>query len=84
MLNIRADDVESDEGELLVVQRTFLEDLKNKESWKRELFHTQCTSHGKVCLVIVDSRSCTNVILEEMTTKFGLKIERHPKPYKLH
>ena len=38
----------------------------------------------KVCSMIVDSGSCTNVVSEEMVTKLGLKTEKHPKPYNIH
>ena len=44
----------------------------------------RCTSHGKVCLVIIDSGSCTNTVLEDMVTKLGLKTETHLKPYSIH
>ena len=82
------DDVEEilpDEGELLVIQRSLHVDLKKEEPWQRDtLFHTRCTSHGKVCSVIVDSGSCTNVVSDEMVKKLGLKIEKHPNPYRIH
>ena len=48
--------VEPGEGELLVIQRSLHADLKKEEPWQRDtLFHTRRNSHGKVCLVIVDS-----------------------------
>ena len=76
--------VEPDEGKLLVIQRSLHADLKKEEPWQRDaLFHTWCTSHGKVCLVIVDSKSCTNAVSKEMVTKLGLKTERHLKPYNI-
>ena len=37
-----------------------------------------------MCSVIVDSGSCTNIVLEEMVTKLGLKTKRHLKPYHIH
>ena len=51
---------------------------------RETIFHTRCTSYGNVCLVIIDSGSCTNAVSEEMVTKLGLKTERHPKPYNIH
>ena len=77
--------VEPDEGELLVIQRSLHVDLKQEELWQHEaLFHTRCTSHGKVGSVITNSGSCTNVVSEEMLVKLGLKIEKPPKPYNIH
>ena len=74
-------DIEPDEGELLVIQRSLHRDLKKEKPWQRDaLFHTWCTLHGKVCLVITDNKSCTNVVSKEIVTKLGLKTEIHPKP----
>ncbi|CAA7060962.1 unnamed protein product [Microthlaspi erraticum] len=38
---------------------------------------------GDVCRLFVDSRSCTNVISEEVVSKLYLFTESHPRPYKL-
>ena len=52
-----------DGGELLVIKRSLHSDIQKEKPWQRDaLFHTRCTSHGKVCSVIVDSGSCTNVV----------------------
>ena len=60
-------------------------DLKKEEPWQRDaLFHTRCTSYSKVCLVIFDSGSCTNVISKEMVTILGLKTQTYPKLYNIH
>ncbi|XP_022871977.1 uncharacterized protein LOC111391064 [Olea europaea var. sylvestris] len=37
----------------------------------------------KVCNLIIDSGSCENVVYEEAIEKLQLKMDRHPKPYKL-
>ncbi|XP_022864288.1 uncharacterized protein LOC111384260 [Olea europaea var. sylvestris] len=37
----------------------------------------------KVCKLIIDSGSCENVVSEEAIEKLQLKMDRHPKPYKL-
>ncbi|KAL4319899.1 hypothetical protein GQ457_18G009790 [Hibiscus cannabinus] len=36
-----------------------------------------------VCVVIIDSGSCTNVTSSVMVDKLGLKMTKHPHPYKL-
>ena len=56
--------------------------LSNEDSWLRDaLFHTCCTSHGKVCTMFIDSGSFTNGVSEEKVTKLGFKIEPLQKPY---
>ena len=56
----------------------------NDDSWLGDtIFQTSCTSYGKVCNVIIDSGSCTNVVAEKMVTKLNLKAEPHPHPYKV-
>ena len=68
----------ADEGEMFIM-RSLHSDTTKEELWLREsLFHTRCTSHGKVCSVIIDSGSCTNTVSEKMVTKLGLQLEPHP------
>jgi len=38
---------------------------------------------GKLCNVIIDGGSCTNVVSTEVITKLGLKTQAHPNPYSL-
>ncbi|GJW99531.1 putative reverse transcriptase domain, zinc finger, CCHC-type, aspartic peptidase domain protein [Tanacetum coccineum] len=71
-------------GELLVIRRALATDSTEDSVWLRHnIFHTWCTSHGKVCDVIIDSGSCKNVVSETMVKKLSLKTEKHPHPYKL-
>ena len=73
-----------DEGEALVIRRSLNMIQENKEACLGDnIFQTKFTSYGKVCNVIIDSRSCTNVVVEEMVTKLNLKTEPHPQPYKI-
>ncbi|CAM8960386.1 unnamed protein product [Rhodiola kirilowii] len=74
----------ADSGELLVVRRALSVAASEDESWLRHnIFHTKCTSGGKVCNVIVDGGSCENVVSNTMVEKLGLSTEDHPQPYKL-
>ena len=74
----------ANEGEALVTHRCLNVIQENEESWLRDnIFQTRCTSQGKVCNVIIDSGSCTNVVAEDMVTKLNLKTEPHPQPYKI-
>ena len=41
-----------------------------KDEWlQNNIFHTRCTSHGKVCKVIIDGGSCENVVAATMVEK---------------
>ena len=74
----------ANEGEILVTRRSLNVYQGNDESWLRDnIFQTRCTSHGKVCNVIIVSGSCTNVVAEEMVTKLNLKTEPLFQPYKI-
>jgi hypothetical protein len=67
------DDIENeeivigDEGPLQVVRRVYLTPRKmGGDDWRRHnIFHSTCTMRGKVCKLIIDSRSCENVVSEE-------------------
>ncbi|XP_019058301.1 PREDICTED: uncharacterized protein LOC109116762 [Tarenaya hassleriana] len=73
-----------DSGELLVARRTLSTLVSMEETTQREnLFHTRCTIKNKVCGLIIDGGSCTNVASVYLVEKLGLKTEEHPQPYKL-
>ncbi|XP_038713432.1 uncharacterized protein LOC120007302 [Tripterygium wilfordii] len=74
----------TDEGESLVIQRCLQTTIGTEDSWVREcIFFTKCTTQGKVCKVIIDGGSCTNVVALTMVQKLGLPTETHPHPYNL-
>ncbi|XP_048628151.1 uncharacterized protein LOC125597502 [Brassica napus] len=71
-------------GELLVTRRLLNAQPKAKEDEQREnLFHTICLVQEKVCSLIIDGGSCTNVASAELVEKLGLQVFKHPKPYLL-
>ena len=45
--------------------------------------NTRCYVKDKVCSVIIDGGSCTNVASTIMVEKLGLPMVKHPRPYKL-
>ncbi|XP_024016242.1 uncharacterized protein LOC112089725 [Eutrema salsugineum] len=72
-----------DTREMLVIRRT-LSALVDTETVQREnIFHTRCTVNGKICSLIIDRGSCTNVASKFMVDKLGLETTKHPKPYRL-
>ncbi|XP_074278615.1 uncharacterized protein LOC141602208 [Silene latifolia] len=47
------------------------------------IFRSRCTVQGRVCNLIIDGGSCTNVASTTMVSKLGLPTQEHPNPYKL-
>ncbi|KAL4334521.1 hypothetical protein GQ457_07G006360 [Hibiscus cannabinus] len=70
-------------GETLVVKRSLQTQPIQSEQQRENIFHTRCLVNNKVCVVIIDGGSCTNVASSVMVEKLGLKTTKHPKPYKL-
>ncbi|XP_021995162.1 uncharacterized protein LOC110892296 [Helianthus annuus] len=76
--------VTGDVGVNLVVRRSCYTPKADGDDWlKHNIFHSTFTILGKVCTFVIDSGSCDNLISEEAVQKLALKIESHPKPYKL-
>uniref|UniRef100_A0A2N9GL02 Reverse transcriptase n=1 Tax=Fagus sylvatica TaxID=28930 RepID=A0A2N9GL02_FAGSY len=71
-------------GDLLVARRVLNVQVKEEESRQREnLFHTRCFVNNKVCSVIIDGGSCTNVASTYLVEKLALTTLKHPHPYRL-
>ncbi|CAJ2644921.1 unnamed protein product [Trifolium pratense] len=71
-------------GETLMVRRMLGNLIKEEDTTQREnIFHTRCLVQEKVCLLIIDGGSCTNVASTRLVSKVNLKTKPHPKPYKL-
>ncbi|KAE8678280.1 hypothetical protein F3Y22_tig00111427pilonHSYRG00288 [Hibiscus syriacus] len=67
---------------IFVVKRTL--NIQRQEDEQREnIFHTKCHVGDKVCVVIIDGGSYTNIASTHMVEKLGLKTSKHPHPYKL-
>ncbi|PKI71996.1 hypothetical protein CRG98_007612 [Punica granatum] len=68
----------------LVARRALSLQTKGVEKVQREnIFHTRYYVKDKVCSVIIDGGSCTNVASSTMVEKLGLPMLKHPRPYKL-
>lgn len=58
--------------------------MVEEDDWSRHIyFHTRCTSHGKICDIVIDGVSCENVVSSTMVDKVKLSVEVHSNPYKL-
>ncbi|XP_024007306.1 uncharacterized protein LOC112083509 [Eutrema salsugineum] len=80
------EDVEyPDTGEYLLVTRRVLSvQVQPEDRIQREnLFHTRCTINNKLCNLVIDGGSCTNVASKFMVDILGLEKIKHPRPYKL-
>ena len=50
---------------------------------RENIFHTGCYAQDKVCSMIIDGGSCTNVASTITIEKLRLPTLKHPRPYKL-
>ena len=58
--------------------------VKEKVDEQREnIFQTRCQVKDRVCNMIIDGGSCTNVASTELIGKLGFHTTKHPRPYKL-
>ena len=69
---------------VLVTRRALSMQIKEDGSAQREnLFYARCQIKDKVCSLIIDGGSCTNVASTTLVEKLGLPLIKHPRPYKL-
>ena len=80
------DEVVADVELTLVVQSALNVQARqdDKTEQPENIFHTRCHAHNKVCSMIIDGGSCTNVASTTMVKKLELPVTNHPRrPYKL-
>ncbi|KAK8979723.1 hypothetical protein V6N11_027758 [Hibiscus sabdariffa] len=70
-------------GEALVIKRSLTTQPIQDNQQRENIFHTRCLINNKVCVVIIDGGSCTNIASSVMVEKLGLKTTKHPNPYRL-
>ena len=76
--------LEGDTSLALVAKRLCLTPSVNDDEWLgNNIFQSTCTIEGKVCHFVIDTGSCEYIVSTEAMQKLGVKIETHPKPYKL-
>eukprot|EP00256_Glycine_max_P066098 XP_025980693.1 uncharacterized protein LOC112998749 [Glycine max] len=75
---------EAMQGDMLMVRRLLGNQMQPLDDNQREnIFHTRCVINGKLCSLIVDGGSCTNVASSTLVTKLNLETKPHPTAYKL-
>ncbi|XP_048613491.1 uncharacterized protein LOC111211802 [Brassica napus] len=71
-------------GPLLVTRRSLSVQPKTNEKEQREnLFHSRCLISEKVCSLIIDGGSCTNVASDTLVRKLGLATRPLSRPFRL-
>jgi hypothetical protein len=69
-------------GTALVVTQILSVQMKEAEIGQRHnLFQMRAKVQDKVVKVIIDGRSCHNLVSREMVEKLDLKLQRHPHTY---
>jgi len=53
------------------------------EEQHEHTFHTRCHIKDKVCYLINDSGTCTNVVSTLLVEELGLPTLKHPNPYRV-
>ena len=56
---------------------------EENEVQRDNIFQTRCLIKDKVCSMIIDGGSCTNIASITMVEKLDLPTIKHPRPYKL-
>uniref|UniRef100_A0A2N9HPK0 RNA-directed DNA polymerase n=1 Tax=Fagus sylvatica TaxID=28930 RepID=A0A2N9HPK0_FAGSY len=80
------DDVEYPvEGESLVARRALSAQVKedDMEQQRENIFHTRCHINNKVCSMIIDGGSCTNVASTTLVEKLNFPTLKHPMPTRM-
>ena len=72
-------------GESLVARRALNTHIKvdDAEQQRKNIFHTRCHVNNKVCSMIINGGSCTNVASTTLVEKLNLPTLKHSRPYKL-
>jgi hypothetical protein len=72
-------------GESLIARRALNTHIKvdDAEQQRKNIFHTRCHVNNKVCSMIIDGGSCTNLASTILVEKLNLPTLKHSRPYKL-
>ena len=70
--------------ELLVTRQIMNVQAKIEDEIQHEnIFHTRCKVQDKVCCMIIDGGSSTNIASIMLVEKLHLNTMKHPRPYTL-
>ncbi|KAH9649250.1 hypothetical protein KPL70_025911 [Citrus sinensis] len=72
------------DGKLMVARLALNVQVKEDAEVQHDnIFHTRCHIKDKICSMIIDGGSYTNVASTSLVEKLNLKTLKHPRPYKL-
>ena len=58
--------------------------LNEEEDWRRtSVFRTRVACQGRLCTLIIDRGSCSNLTSKELVEKLNLKTKEDPNPYQV-
>ncbi|XP_071923227.1 uncharacterized protein [Coffea arabica] len=67
----------------MVTMRVLNAQAQEDDLQRTNFFHTRCKIGDEVCLMIIDSGSCTNCIAADFVEQNHIPWTYHPKPYRL-
>ncbi|XP_071912267.1 uncharacterized protein [Coffea arabica] len=67
----------------MVTMRVLNAQAQEDDLQRTNIFHTRCKIGDEVCLMIIDSGSCTNCVAADFVEQKHLSWTYHPKPYRL-
>ncbi|XP_071912330.1 uncharacterized protein [Coffea arabica] len=67
----------------IVTMRVLNAQAQEDDLQRTNIFHTRCKIGDEVCLMIIDSGSCTNCVAADFVEQKHLPWTYHPKPYRL-
>ena len=71
---------EAMQDDMLMLRRLLGSQMQPLNDTQREnIFHTRYTINGKLCSLIVDGGSCTNVASSRLVSKLNLDTQPHPR-----
>ncbi|OMO61349.1 hypothetical protein CCACVL1_23592 [Corchorus capsularis] len=68
---------------LSLVDRRTLRAYVKGDVHRENLFHTRMYANGKPSSVIIDEKSCKNIVSDYLVKELALPTTKHPKPYSL-
>ncbi|XP_071939207.1 uncharacterized protein [Coffea arabica] len=67
----------------MVTMRVLNAQPQEDDLQRTNIFHTRCKIGDEICLMIIDSGSCTNCVAADFVEQKHLPWTYHPKPYRL-
>ena len=66
-----------------MIRRALNTQRSSQDEQRENIFHSRCTIQGKLCSLIIDSGSCSNVASTSLVEKLSLQTSVQPHPYNI-